>query len=113
MPARSKVLDNGHGLIQFNPKLFNQFPQEARFFILYHELGHIRLDHFNRLAINPDFVESVEYEADVFACFMAKRFDFVSEALALFIINVVEKHSGDEQFGKNRASLIQSILFRF
>jgi hypothetical protein len=109
-PAGSYQLGPDSFLIQYNPNLFNGFSQSARDFILFHEMGHVRLGHAAKPYPGPEAARELEFEADAFATFIYLKIKGQPDDDLLNFFKMLQARAQSNPPGPERIQLIEKAL---
>lgn len=98
-------------VIEFNPKIMATIPVSGQNIIFFHELAHIRLGHINKpySKLSRDQKSEIEFEADIFAAYIFKKFEIVDESLLKFLDHM-SGMTATVPSGLERAGIFREIL---
>lgn len=110
MPAAASQIEPARFLIQYSPIIFESLTFAGREFILFHELGHIRLGHVAHAYPGAEAAKELELEADAFATLLfvqrhSEKIDELRDFLTFMRARDWTVPSGPE-----RADLCDSLL---
>jgi hypothetical protein len=109
-PAGSYQLGPNSFLIQYNPVFFGGLADSAKNFVLFHELGHIRLGHVALPFPGPDAAVELEFEADAFAAMIYMKIQGPPDAGLREFFQRLEERTESHPPGPERLRLIERFL---
>lgn len=108
-PAWSYAISPTSFVIEYNPAYFLPFNRSGRDFIMFHELGHIRLGHVLLAYPGPEAAREYELEADVFGTYAWEKFQRgTREELEQFFAFIEDKPTIPP--GAERVQLCKSLM---
>lgn len=108
-PAVSYMVGPGSFLVEYNPKIFLTLNRPGKDFVMFHELGHIRLGHVASPYPGPLAAKEFELEADAFAAFAFRKFKGGKKADLADFFKVI-KAMDTTPTGDERVDLCEAIL---
>lgn len=108
-PAWARITSAKTFVIEYNPDIYMSLNRSGRDFIMFHELGHIRLGHAALPYPGAEGAREYELEADTFATYAWRRFQQgTNEELKEFFDLIKEMPTTPS--GKERVELCEVLL---